>query len=143
MGINDKKISFSIKQLLIYGGIPLALILVGYVFFTQFQIGVSRKGTASQQGNGLNIVAENSPKRIEYQGEKYMLDGDYCRKSTEERIAITVERLYGADLGEGPNGNTMYAIGKKDSPDYIDSMENPQTASPTRNCWMKESVYQQ
>ena len=143
MGINDKKISFSVKQLLIYGGIPLVLILVGYVFFSQFQVGVSRKGTANQQGNGLNVVAENSPKRIKYQGEKYMLDGDYCRKSTEERIAITVERLYGADLGEGPGGNTMYAIGKKDSPDYIDSMADFKNSPETRNCWMKESIYQQ
>ena len=141
MSMNDKKISFSVKQLIVYGVIPLAVIFVGYSFLNNYQIGVSKKGSMD---NGQIIkVAENSPKRIEYQGEKYMLDGDYCKKSTEQRIEVTINRLYGADPGEGSSGNTMYAIGKKDSPDYIDSMEDPKTAPPTRNCWMKESIYQQ
>lgn len=142
MSIQDKKISFSIKQLLIYGGIPLVLLIVGYLFLSNYQIGVSKKGaTKYDQAGGQKVVAENSPKRIEYQGEKYMLDGDYCRKSTGQRIAITVKRLEGADIGTGSDGNTMYAIDEKDSPKYIDSEEDIKTASPTRNCWMKESLY--
>ena len=147
MSISDKKISFSVKQLTIYGGVPLVLIVAGYVFISNFQIGIFRKGTVGtsqkyDQSTGQVVVAENSPKRIEYQGEKYLLDGDYCRKSTEQRIEITVKRTYGADPGEGSGGNTMYAIGKKDSPEYIDSSENPNTAPEKRNCWMKESSYQ-
>ncbi|MFH1566106.1 MAG: hypothetical protein ABIB98_02825 [bacterium] len=147
MSIQDKKISFSVKQLALYGGIPLVLLFVGYLFFSNFQIGVFKKGSVStnqgsDQGSGINVVAENSPKRIEYQGEKYMLDGDYCRKSTGQRITITVKRLYGADPGQGSEGNTMYAIDKKDSPEYIDSEEDPNIANEKRNCWMKESSYQ-
>lgn len=143
MSINDKKISFSVKQLVVYGGIPLVLILVGYAFLSKYQIGISKKGVGRyDQASGKVVVAENSPKRVEYQGEKYMLDGDYCRKSTEQRIAITVNRLNGADPGEGPDGNTMYAIDKTDSPEYIDSKEDPNTAPEKRNCWMKESSYQ-
>ena len=124
------------KQLLVYGGIPLVLILVGYTFISNFQI--TKKGNGNQTG-GKVIVAENSPKRIEYQGVKYLLDGDYCRKSTESRIAIIIKRSEGADPGEGSDGNTMYAIGDKDNPGYIDSEKDPKVASKTRNCWMKES----
>ena len=143
MSVQDKKISFTVKQLALYGGVPLVLLLVGYIFFSKFQIGISKKGAGRfDQASGKVVVAENSPKRIEYQGVKYLLDGDYCKKSTEQRIAITIVRSYGADPGEGADGNTMYAIGKKDSPEYIDSKEDPKAASETRNCWMKESSYQ-
>ena len=136
MSLSDKKISFSVKQLLVYGGIPLVLVIAGIVIFSQYQIAIYKKGSSGA------VTAENSPKRIEYQGQRYMLDGDFCKKSTGQRIPITVVRTNGADLGEGANGNTMYAIDTKDSPEYIDTKADPKTAPETRNCWMKESSYQ-
>lgn len=139
MGLSNKTISFSVKQLLIYGGIPLILIIAGVLIFSQYQIAVFKRGPAGSQSL---TPAENSPKRIEYQGKRYMLDGSFCKESTGKRYPITVSRVNGADPGDGTDGNTMYAIDTQDSPEYIDTKADPKTAPETRNCWMKESSYQ-
>jgi len=136
MTLSDKKISFSVKQLLIYAGIPLILIIAGALFLSQYQLGIYKKGSFGQKG-----VAENSPQRIEYQGQRYMLDGDFCRQSTGKRIPITINLINAANPGADPSGNTMYAIDRENSPDYIDTQADPATAPANRNCWMKESLY--
>ncbi|MBI3103516.1 PQQ-binding-like beta-propeller repeat protein [Candidatus Daviesbacteria bacterium] len=138
--LQSRKIT--VKQLLIYGGIPLVLVVAGYVIYSNY---MGSKKTEQQDAlikegkidpaTGSFIANDGSPKHIEYQGRKYFLDGGFCSRSGLERFSIQVKRVNGAAGAEGGDGNTMYAIGSKNNPEYIGSSKASDTK---KDCWKGE-----
>ena len=132
------------KQLLIYGGIPVILIVGGYIIYSNYQ---NARKTEQQdilvkegkidRSTGSFIENDGSPKHVEYRNRRYFLDGPDCARSGLDRFAIQVKRVNGAVAADGSDGNTMYAIGSKDSPEYIDSAK---TNNIKKDCW-KQAAY--
>lgn len=133
----------TLKQLLIYGGISLVLIVAG-LFIYRYYSRLQWTGTQTQLINegkidpatGSFIEDDGSPKHIEYQGRKYFLDGLYCAKSNLDRFPAQVKRVNGAVGADGGDGNMMYAIGAKDNPEYID---NSKVSDAKKDCWKRET----
>lgn len=132
------------KRLLICGGIFLILIAGGYIIYSMYQGERKDKWTETQdklrQEGKLDpatgsLIEEGSPKHVKYQGKRYLLDGGFCPRSNLERLAIRVERFNGAAAADGEEGNTMYALGGKDNPNYISSSKTP---ASTGDCWKLE-----
>lgn len=139
--VKSRKIT--IRQLLIYGGIPLVLIAGGYLIYSNY---TGAKKTEQQdtlikegkidQSTGSFIENDGSPKYVEYQGRKYFLDGGFCSRSGLQRFSIQVKRVNGAVAADGSDGNTVYAIGSKDNPEYIGSSKE---RDAKKDCWKKEA----
>ncbi|MDP3758648.1 MAG: PQQ-binding-like beta-propeller repeat protein, partial [Candidatus Daviesbacteria bacterium] len=139
--VKSRKIT--IKQLLIYGGIPIMLIAGGYIIYSNY-LGARKteqqdtlvKEGKIDQATGSFIVNDGSPKHVEYQGKKYFLDGGFCAKSNLDRFPAQVKRINGAVGADGGDGNMMYAIGAKDNPEYID---NSKVSDAKKDCWKRET----
>lgn len=139
----------TVKQLLIYGGILLTLIIAGFFIYryyshlqwTETQTQLINEGKIDPATG--SFISDDGIKYVEYQGKRYLLDGEYCTRSRLGRFAITVKRFNGVASADGQNGNTMYAIGSKDSPEYIDTKNvmgsNEPVAGPMRDCWKREA----
>jgi len=133
----------TLKKLLIYGGLPLFAIALGvlvYIYYsrlqwTDLQTQLQKEGKVDQ-ATGSFIDKDEPAKYIEYQGKKYFLDGNFCFKSGLLRFAVSVKRVNGAAAANGSDGNTMYAIGEKGNPTYIDSSKTNDAKS---DCWGQKS----
>ena len=139
--IKAKKIT--IKRLLIYGGVPVILIVGGYIIYSNYMGSkkIEQQDALIKEGRidpatGSFIEDDGSPNHIEYQGRKYFLDGGFCSKSGLQRLSIQVKRVNGAAGAGGGDGNTMYAIGGKDNPEYISSSK---VSDSKKDCWKGES----
>jgi len=139
--IKAKKIT--IKRLLIYGGVPVILIVGGYIIYSNYMGSkkIEQQDALIKEGKidpatGSFIEDDGSPKHIEYQGRKYFLDGGFCSRSGLQRLSIQVKRVNGAAGAEGGDGNTMYAMGGKDNPEYISSSK---VSDSKKDCWKGES----
>lgn len=138
----------TVKQLLIYGGIPLVLIIAGFLIYRQYSslqwTGTQTKLLESDKVDKAtgSFVSDDGIKYVDYQGKRYLLDGEYCTRSRLGRFAVTVKRFNGVASADGQDGNTMYAIGSKDNPEYIDTKNvtgtNETTGGLLRDCWKKE-----
>lgn len=139
--LKSKKVT--VRQLLIYGGISVVLIAGGYIIYSNY---LNTRKTEQQdtlvkegkidQATGSYIDKNEPAKYIEYQAKKYFLDGNNCFKSSLSRFAISVKRVNGAAAASGSDGNTMYAIGEKNNPTYIDSSKTNDSKS---DCWSQKS----
>lgn len=137
-----KSRKITIKQLLIYGGIPVVLTLGGYMIYSNYSGAkkTEQQDTLVKEGKidpttGSFIENDGLPKHVEYQGRKYFLDGCFCSRSGLQRFSVQVKRVNGAAGAEGGDGNTMYAIGSKDNPEYIGSSK---AGDAKKDCWKKE-----
>lgn len=132
----------TVKQLLIYGGMSLVLVIGGYVTYSNYT-GLKRtetQDTLVKEGKidpatGSFIENDGFPKHVEYRGGKYFLDGGFCARSSAQRFPVQVKRVNGAVGADGGDGNTMYAMGSKDIPEYIDSSK---VNDAKKDCWKKE-----
>lgn len=136
------------KRFLIFGGI-LLVIITGVVIYLRSSgnLRTANQNRPSEQGRidpaTGSFISDDGLKHIEYQGKRYLLDGDYCMKSQLKRFPVTVKRFNGAQSAKGRDGNTMYALGKKDDPEYIDTSEEINEKEvigrPVRDCWQREA----
>lgn len=138
----------TVMQLLIFGGIPVVLIIAGFLIYRQYS-SLQWTGTQTKllesgkidKATG-SLISDDGIKYVEYQGKRYLLDGEYCTRSRLGRFAIIVKRFNGVAGADGQDGNTMYAIGSKDNPEYIDTKNvtstNETTGGLLRDCWKKE-----
>lgn len=139
--VKSRKIT--LKQLLIFGGVPLVLIIAGFFIYRQYSR-LQWTGTQTKlinegridQATGSFVENDGSPKHVQYQGKKYFLDGGFCAESKLARSPISVKRVNGAVGADGEDSNTMYAIGQRDNPEYIDSSKVSETK---KDCWKREA----
>lgn len=140
----------SIKDFLLYGGIPLIIIASGfgaYLYFSKSQetekIDQMIEQGKIDQATGSFIDENETRKYVEYQNQKYFVGDDFCQRSKLQRFAIKVKRFNGAASADGTDGNTMYAIETLDNPEYIDSAKgvNPSGLAENyvRDCWKRET----
>ena len=144
--IKSRKIT--VKQLLIFGGVPLVLVIAGLLIYsqqmrlqwTENQDKLIKEGKVDPATG--SFVSDDGIKYVEYQGNRYLLDGEYCTRSRLGRFTVTVKRFNGVAGADGQDGNTMYAIGSKDNPEYIDTKNvagtNETTGGLLRDCWKRE-----
>lgn len=135
------------KRLLIFVGI-LLVIITGAAIYLKYSgnLGTVTQNPASEQGEKDpatgSFITGDGQKHIEYQGKRYLLDGDYCVRSLLKRFPVTVKRFNGAQPAKGKDGNTMYTLRTKDDPEYIDASdeidEEEVIGRPVRDCWQRE-----
>ena len=127
----------------ILDGIFLSIIILGIFVYSHYsqlqktglQTQLQKEGKIDQ-ATGSFIDKDEPAKYIEYQAKKYFLDGSYCFKSGLLRFAVSVKRVNGAAAANGSDGNTMYAVGEKNNPTYIDSSKTNDSKS---DCWRQKS----
>ena len=131
----------TVKQLLIFGAVPLVLLIAVLFVYRQYT-SLQWSGSQTQLINegkidpatGSFIENDGSPKHVQYQGKRYFLDGGGCTGS-QSRYSVQVKRVNGAVSADGSDGNTMYAIGSKDNPEYIASAKDN---NMKKDCWRRE-----
>lgn len=139
----------TLKQLLIFGGVSLALVIAGFLIYRQYNRlqWTQEQDTLIQEGKidetTGSFIGDDGIKHIEYQGKRYLIGDGFCGRSALSRFAITVKRFNGAVAADGSDGNTMYAIGKKEDPEYIDTKNQLgseiKEGGLMRDCWKKEA----
>ena len=131
----------TVRQWLIFVAVPLVFLIAGFLIYRQYT-SLQWSGTQTQLINegkidpttGSFIENDGSPKHVQYQGQKYFLDGGGCTGS-QSRYGVQVKRVNGAVAADGSDGNTMYAIGSKDNPEYIASAKDN---NMKKDCWRRE-----